>query len=161
MGGTSRHARHGIDRGHVTLIVVMMAVVGHYLWDTVSASQSAINLLLVPLVSLITLALLLSLLARALLGHGPPVAVAEPTGADPTPTWHTPAYLAIFALYVSLLVPLGFDVATCAFVAAALILKGERRVAMLLGYPLGFAILCTWAFKLMIPYPLPTLLPFP
>lgn len=152
-------ARHPVAWGHVALIGVLASGILAYLWDTVSASQSVANLVLVPAVSAITLVLLGVVLARALAGREPPPE-ATPAGQD-SPPWHTAAYLVLLTAYVAALEVAGFDLATFLFVAAALALKGERGVLLLLGYPLGFAVFCSWAFKAMIPYPMPTLLPFP
>lgn len=152
-------ARHPVAWGHVALIGAMATGIVAYLWDTVAASQSVANLVLVPAVSVVTLAMLAVVLARVLAGRDAPP-VAQPAEQD-APAWHTGAYLALLTAYVALLEVAGFDLATFLFVAAALALKGERGVVLLLAYPLGFALFCTWAFKAMIPYPMPTLLPFP
>lgn len=152
-------ARHPVAWGHVALIGVMAAGILGYLWDTVAASQSVLNLILVPAVSAITLVMLAVVLAQALAGRDAPA--ATPAATAESPPWHTAAYLVLLTAYVALLEVAGFDLATFLFVAAALALKGERRLLMLVGYPLAFAVLCTWSFRSMIPYPMPTLLPYP
>jgi hypothetical protein len=153
-------ARYPVAWGHVALIGVLAAGIVLYLWDTVAASQSVANLILVPAVSVLTLTLLAVVLARALAGRDAPI--ERPAKADDdAPAWHTAAYLILLTLFVLLAEVAGFDLATFLFVAAALALKGERHPAVLVAYPLAFAVFCTWAFKAMIPYPMPALLPYP
>src|SRR3546814_14704611 len=71
---------------------------------------------------------------------------------------YKPAVLmALFALYVMTLPWLGFDVGSAVFVAAALVMDGERRLWLIAPVSIGFALGATLLFGLLLPYPMTTL----
>jgi hypothetical protein len=60
-------------------------------------------------------------------------------------------------LYVSLLSFIGFDVATWLFVLATMLICGERRWLPLVLYPLLVSLVLIGAFRVLLPYPMYTL----
>jgi hypothetical protein len=57
-------------------------------------------------------------------------------------------------LYVSLLNVIGFDIATCLFVLAVMLICGERRPLALIVFPLVVAVVLIAAFRALLPYPM-------
>lgn len=68
--------------------------------------------------------------------------------------------MCLFVCFVFSLEFIGFDLAGAIFVGLFLRLLGERRVGVLVLYPLGFILPVTYFFTLMLPYPFETFLPF-
>jgi len=63
--------------------------------------------------------------------------------------------MGLFAAYVLTLEWLGFDLGTVLFIAAFLLIQGERRPAWLVAYSLVFGALVALFFSNMLPYPMP------
>ena len=59
-------------------------------------------------------------------------------------------------LYVSLLNVIGFDVASCLFVLAVMLICGERRPIPLIVYPVIVAVVLVAGFRALLPYPMYT-----
>ncbi len=145
-GATSRR----LDWGHLALVALIAGVVGAYLHDAVQASPTTDNLILILPAAVVALGLC------ALIAAG----ILRQTAArgDDAPLGRAPALMALFALYIVTLPVAGFDVGSAVFVAAALLVEGERRPVQLLLVPVVFAALVTLAFRALVPYPIPTLM---
>ena len=70
--------------------------------------------------------------------------------------WRAVAFIVAFGLYVGLLEIIGYDVATWLFIAASLVLNGERRPLVIVGFSVVFGSLAVWLFGLLLPYPMLT-----
>lgn len=63
--------------------------------------------------------------------------------------------MGLFCLYALLIEPLGFDVASFLFVLAMLLIQGERRVRVLVIFPLAFSFLASQFFYAFTYYEMP------
>jgi hypothetical protein len=63
-----------------------------------------------------------------------------------------------FGLFILGLETVGFDVSAWLFTLVALWLGGERRWTVLVLFPIAFAVGVILLFRLMMPYPMTTLL---
>ncbi|MBD3897961.1 tripartite tricarboxylate transporter TctB family protein [Halomonas sp. ML-15] len=138
------------DRDYGDLLV-LMALAGFTLWylfDAIRVSSAVQNLLLIlPLALIVLTIVLLELVVRLRKG----TLLARP---EDEPLRQTLPVVGLFAAYVISLETLGFDVATVLFIAAFLVLKGERNWLLLGGYSLAFGFGVAFFFALMLPYPM-------
>lgn len=145
-----------VDRSHLALLIVLAGVVVWYLFDAVQASRRIENLIFVVPIG----AFALLLCAGALIGIAR-AALRDDTRAIESRApvaGRTIALMIAFAVYVSSMDRIGFDVASVLFVGIALWLQGERRWPLLLVYTPVFALGACYGFKQMLPYPMPTTL---
>jgi hypothetical protein len=170
-----------LDWSHLALLAFFAVVVGWYLFDTMQASRRIENLIFV--VPLAGFALLLATIAavRVVLDtHAPAPPVTEASAERETSvvapladtdepdaivvtsraplSGTTIALMFAFAVYVSAMDTIGFDIASVLFLGIALWIQGERRWLLLLAYTPLFALGAVWGFKKMLPYPMPTML---
>lgn len=166
------------DMSHVLLLLSFLAASVWYLMDTLGASERVENIIFVGPLALAAITLSLYILVRLLVdirrrssredavpagsagsgsaGSGQDAAVAPPRSF--VARWRAALVALLFALYVTTLDVIGFDAGTFLFVMACLIVQGERNPLVFIGYPLVFAALVTYAFRLLVPYPFETLL---
>jgi hypothetical protein len=159
---TEAKARRRVDWGHLTLVLFFAVITSAYLADAWSASAKFKNLVLVLPASVLSLFLCL-IVAWSALRHGADPSDESPAGDTTLPVTlldrFRPAILmALFALYILTLPWLGFDVGSAAFVAAALLLDGERRITIILPVSILFAYFATLIFGWLLPYPMPLLI---
>ncbi len=149
-----------LDWGHVVFVVCIAALSAWYLGDAIAASPRVENLILIAPAAALALGLCALIIGRTVYDAATADASASPR-AERTPlTWsrmRPVAFIVLFGLYVAALEPMGFDVASWLFIAAALVLTGERRIWVIVGYAVVFGSLAVWLFGLMMPYPMPTL----
>ncbi len=161
------------DVSHVLLLLSFLAAAVWYLMDTLGASQRVENILFVGPLAVAAIALSLYILIRLVvdISNRPPLGGPEPvdpvgSGEDVAASpltnfvlrWRAAFVALLFTLYVLSLNTIGFDVGTFLFVMGCLIVQGERNPLVFVGYPLVFAALVTYAFRLLVPYPFTTLL---
>lgn len=169
------HVRTRLDWGHLSLVLFFAAVTLAYLADAWTASSSLRNLVLLVPVSALSLVLCGLVVADILgasgksragtqeAGHETPAAGAGPA-PEATPRqsvierFKPLALMVLFALYILTLPWLGFDVGSAVFVAAALVLDGERRLWLIAPVSIAFALGATLLFHWLLPYPMPTLI---
>jgi len=133
------------------VLLLLAGMIGLYCLDAARASWSILNLILVLPVTVIVLILCLIqfvLNVPRIRSREEPKEVV----ADVLPV------AGLFAAYIVCLPWLGFDLGTCLFIAAFLWRQGERRWAWLAGYSISFAVVVTWFFASMLPYPMPMLI---
>lgn len=160
-----------LDWGHVAFVLFITGSVSWYFLDAYTASSSIKNLILIAPASAVALVLCVTLLIQdARKAFVMPSEVPKPTAAPnkmaaagedneekQRGTWRAVAFIVAFGLYVGLLEIIGYDVATWLFIAATLILNGERRPLVIFGFSLVFGSLAVWLFGLLLPYPMLTL----
>ncbi|AWB35376.1 tripartite tricarboxylate transporter TctB family protein [Orrella marina] len=168
-----------MDWWHVIVILVISAAICLYLVDSINASSRVGNLVLILPASILGLGLCLLTLAgivrEAIRGPSEDVKVSTPVAGESdqrgvdssvdSPDEHSTVFerarplvmLALFAVYVLMIPYLGMDGSSALFLAAALIVNGERRLIFILGYSIIFAAVATYIFKSILPYPLHTL----
>jgi hypothetical protein len=169
------HFRSRLDWGHLSLVLFFAAVTVAYLVDAWAASSSLRNLVLLVPASALSLALCALIAVDVLRGSGKFQAGAQDAGDETQAAGAGPvaeaipsqsvvkrfkpvALMVLFALYILTLPWLGFDVGSAAFVAAALLLDGERRLWLIAPVSMAFALGATLLFRWLLPYPMPTLL---
>lgn len=157
MSETQRAPR--VDWGHVALVLFFAAVTIAYFADAWTASSTVRNMVLILPATVLSLVLCVIVAIGAVLeGRGTAETAPDETAEAPAPLLDRakPALLmALFALYIFTLPWLGFDVGSAVFVAAALLLDGERRLHVLLPVAIVFALLATLLFRWLLPYPMP------
>ena len=137
-------------RAEIVTLVVMIALVALYCYDAVRASTDILNLVFVLPVAILTLSLCIAQLSKAYRYN------VEPDQPDDRALDRLPVIL-LFAAYVVSLPWAGFDAGTAVFVFSFLWIHEERRWLPLLGYSAGFAVVVSFFFSKMLPYPLPLL----
>jgi len=167
MSDTSLRSR--LDWGHLCLVLLFAGVTVAYLADAWMASGSLRNLVLLVPVSALSLVLCaivgVDIVRRS--GRRPAEgqggaeeeAAAEPPSLKAgslVERYKAFVLMALFALYVLTLPWLGFDVGSALFVAAALLLDGERRLWLVATVSICFALATTMLFHWLLPYPMPT-----
>jgi hypothetical protein len=162
-----RRSRYTVDWGHLIFLTVIAAAVFWYFLDAMSVSLNIHNLLLVAPLSVLALCLCLVILPQCFRRTDDGVVSSS------TPDVHGGGASALHAsnirsllpigglvlalgLYVSLLDVIGFDVATCLFVLAVMLICGERRPLPLVLYPLLVSLILISAFRAVLPYPMYT-----
>ena len=154
----TRLQRTEIRWGALALSAVMTAWCLWYLADAVRASTRLQNLIFIAPGTVITVLLFLLVLARSL-RRTPDEAVEEEPAVVKSTAIHPfqPLLVMILLLVYSVsLTRVGFDLATFFFIAAVLVVEGERRPLFVLLYSAIFSGLIVWGFKSMLTLDLPT-----
>ncbi|WP_252106349.1 MULTISPECIES: tripartite tricarboxylate transporter TctB family protein [unclassified Halomonas] len=143
------------DYGDFLVLMALACFTLWYLWDAYSVSASPQNLLLILPLSLVVLVIIVLELGLRVKHR----TLFRPSDED-EPLYKTLPVVGLFAAYVLSLETLGFDIATVAFIALFLVLKGERNVWLLAGFSAAFGLGSVYFFSQMLPYPMTlTLLP--
>src|SRR5690606_12737764 len=120
------------------------------------ASASIENLMLIAPAAAIVLGLCLLLALAAILGrHRANTTILPSRLAEERVTL---TFIALFVAYVAGLAYVAFDLSTFLFVLISLLLLGERKRLLAIGYAVVFAWLTTLALREMLPFPFPTML---
>lgn len=156
-----------VDWGHLIFLAVIGAAVLWYLLDVMSVSLNIHNLLLVAPLSVVALGLCAIIVPQCFRRRGaelkPEREDLHAAGSAVLRSSHVQSLLAVggvalsLGFYVSLLNVIGFDVATCLFVLAVMLICGERRPIVLTVYPLAVAVVLVLGFRALLPYPMYTL----
>jgi len=150
------------DWGHILLVTVIAALSVWYFFDARQASDSIYNLIMiVPCVAAILVLYLITLVLeirvhhidadhsnheQSLRGLLQPVAVRNG------------AMMLLLILYILLLEPLGFEIATFFFIGLSLLLQGEQHYLRVLVFSLLFSVFATWLVSSLSLAPIPTAL---
>jgi hypothetical protein len=148
----------GIEWGHLALVLLFAALTAAYLYDSWSASSALENLILIAPGSMVALGLCAIIIIGIFRGQSSRAYDIPRTSPDePWVVRHrVTIYIVLFGLYALGLETVGYDLATILFVAAALVLHGERRPVPLTAFSLGFSGIVVWAFKAMLSFPMKT-----
>lgn len=120
-----------------------------YLWEAWTASSQIENLIFILPIALLALILCSIEFIKQLFIKKEKAEPALDSALAVFPV------MVLFAVYVLSLEWLGFDLGTVLFVAAFLLLQGERRPIWLIAYSLVFGALVALFFSNMLPYPMP------
>lgn len=153
----SSSTRRPIKLGELFLVLFIAGVSVAYLFDARSASLSAQNLLLIQPLTILVGLLCLYLLFRIVRSHPVPTDDDERVQNGSLATRYAEeikvgAMLLLMTAYVLSLEAVGMDAATFLFIAAALLLQGERRWQVVLPVSVMSAVLIVWGFGLMTPF---------
>ena len=155
-----------IDWLHLSFITLIAAGVLWYLFDARSVSLSVNNLLLVQPLAIFALVMYVLIVPQCFRRTDAAEQDKAPEVYDPLqpqlPEGRALARVALLGLalgaFVFSLNPLGFDVAIWLFALATMAVCGERRPIPLIVYPLAVALVAVYGFRMLIHYPMPTLL---
>ena len=150
---TNGEGRRVVLWGHLLLLAVIGGTVLAYLLDARATSLRINNLLLVQPASILAL-ILVVLVVPQCFRRVSPEAEAQPAESL-TDLGKVAALSAAFGAFVLALEPVGFDVATFAFMVVALFICGERRWWLNLGFSAVFTILLIYGYGAIIPFPFP------
>lgn len=148
------------DWDHVGVATGLMAFCAWYFFDARAVSNRLDNLLLIAPMSLAAVVLYAVILSQEIKLGRVQTADTEPSTFQLDwlrNNWRIPVFMALLGIYVFTMRILGFDLATFLFMLLSLVLQGERRWPMLVGYSLIFAVVVTWFFKTMLTVSVPTL----
>ncbi len=135
----------------LAVLFVLAGLVAIYCIDALRASTDILNLIFVLPVTIVVLLLcLLQFIVSLRAAPAPRPGRGAVGGAL--------SVIGLFAGYVISLPWFGFDVGTTLFIGVFLWLHGERRVAWLLGYAIGFGFALAVIFAALLPYPMPMLM---
>jgi putative tricarboxylic transport membrane protein len=154
--------------GHILLLLIILGWTLWYLLDALRVSWNLRNIILiVPLAGIILAAALFELARQAALGMGwlrPPAEAAVPAG----PGAEQPqsrgdlargvVLLGMLGLLVFSMARIGFDAAIFLFLFSALLLLEPRRILAKLVFAVVFTVIVVRGARLMLPFPMPTLL---
>lgn len=139
-----------------------------YLWDAASLSTRATNLVLILPATLIGVLLCVVVAIEEIVEKRrhettrdagersvDPSADAPPEDAF---NWRIPMLMVLVGVFIAVALTVGFDVAVLAFCAAALTLLGERRLWVIVAYPVAFAVVVVGGLKVTLSYDIPMLL---
>lgn len=141
------------DYGDALVLIGLASFTLWYLMDAIRVSATPQNLLLILPMALLVLALIaLEVVLRLKKG------TLLTQDQQEEPLLRTLPVVGLFAAYVMSLETLGFDLATVAFIASFLILKGERNWLAVFGFSALFGLGAAFFFSRMLPYPMTLLL---
>lgn len=155
--------RIDIDWGHLLLLAGFATFVVWYYEDAQNSSIEIENTILIVPATVLALVLcaFVALQTVRISRSGIPKAASAKTVELQDPkaasVFGPVCYMVALGIYVLLLELIGFDVATAAFIAVAMVISGERRPHVIVGFSVVFAALCVYALKLVLPLHLPTL----
>ena len=131
-----------------------------YLRDAAAQSTHATNLVLLLPATLIAVLLCVAVIAEDVV-QSRRLASAEDKAkvVGAKLDWRVPVLMILVGAYVTVTMTIGaIDVATFAFVAAALTLLGERRAWVVAAFSGGFSFAVVWGLEVTLSYDVPTLL---
>jgi hypothetical protein len=152
-----RNERRAWPIGATIFALAMAALFAGYALDVVSKARGATDwMMIVPAAGIGTVALIASLIEdwRAPARRQDPDEAAAGTVQD----IRALSFMAVLAVYVTAIPFAGFDIASFVFLATALLIQGERRPTVVLGFSLICAALVVWMFVSVLDVPLPTML---
>ncbi len=144
-----------VEWGQLALVTALAGFALAYLIDARSVSLSTQNLLLLQPTAIFVL-VLWAVIAFGCVRRAE--AAEEPAPIDWPARARVLGMVAAFGAFILSLERVGYDIAMAVFVCAGLWIGGERRVLVLLLFPLVFTALAILGFRALIPYPFPTTL---
>jgi hypothetical protein len=161
--------RYQVDWGHLLVVTLVVAVCVWYLFDARSVSLRANNILFVQPASIFAVLLYLLILPQCFRrvpddpAEAAALAAAE-EGESAAPggvsslgdLMRVAALAAAFGFFAFSLEIIGFDVATWVFTLIGLFVCGERRLLVLLIFPLVFTAAVILGYQMLVPYPITT-----
>lgn len=168
MAHSLKGRRYIVDWGHLVFLCIIGGAVLWYLLDTISVSTSVHNLLLVAPLSVLALALCVTITPQCFRRVGQAetwrgggmaeLGASELRSSDLRQLLPIGSVAVSLGAYVVLLEIIGFDIATWAFTLVVMIICGERRPLPLALYPLMVAGVLIAGFRALLPFPMYTLI---
>jgi len=148
------------DWGHILLATLLTGASVWYFFDARSASGSVYNLIMIaPCVAAIVALYLITLVLeiRVQTVDSEPQAQVQSLGELFKPaSVRNAAMMVLLIIYVLVLEPIGFEIATFFFVGLSLLLQGETRFARVAAFSVLFSAFATWLVSSLSLAPIPT-----
>jgi len=148
------------DWSHIVLATMMTAVSVWYFLDARDASSSTYNLIMIApcvatIVFLYLVTLVLEIRVHSLDADHLPQEQSLRGLLEPA-SIRNAAMMTLLVVYVLLLEPLGFEIASFLFIALSLLLQGERRIERVVIFSALFSAFATWTISSLSLTPIPT-----
>jgi len=150
------------DWGHILLATFIAVTSLWYFFDARSASQSLYNLIMIgPCVAAIVILYIVTLIMEVRINPIDAKNTAQELSLrdllEPSSVRNA-AMMVLLVVYVLVLTPLGFEIASFLFIGLSLIFQGEYRMGRILIFSIIFSAFATWLIKLLSLAPIPTTL---
>jgi len=150
------------DWGHILLATLIAATSLWYFFDARSASQSLYNLIMIgpcvaTIVILYIITLIMEIRVRPIEAHSADQGRSLRDLFEPTSVRNS-AMMVLLVVYVLVLNPFGFEIASFLFIGLSLILQGEYRFGRILSFSILFSAFATWLITVLSLAPIPTTL---
>jgi len=156
---TTRRARITVDVPHIAFISTLAAFCAWYLYDARLNSADFADLLLIQPIAIGVFLVYFYIVCNAVTVErhdvAAPAALPERERIERLAAIRIFGSMALVTLYVVSLNWIGFDVATFCYVAASLLLLGERRWWVVVLMPVLFCGICVLLFNELLQMPLP------
>jgi len=150
------------DWGHILLATLMASISLWYFFDARSASQSLYNLIMIgPCVAAIVILYIVTLIMEIRIQ---PIDMKDAEQDFTLRNFLEPssvrnaAMMLLLVVYVLVLNPFGFEIASFLFIGLSLILQGEYRIGRILTFSIIFSAFATWLITILSLAPIPTTL---
>jgi len=148
------------DWGHILLATLLAGASVWYFFDARSASGSVYNLIMIaPCVTAIVVLYLITLILEIrvhTVDSEQQTQVQSLRGLFEATSVRNAAMMTLLILFVLMLEPLGFEVATFLFVSLSLVLQGETRFVRVAVFSVLFSVFATWLVSSLSLAPIPT-----
>jgi hypothetical protein len=137
-----------------------LILICYYLYDNYQASSSIDNQIFILPIGIVTL-ILISLVFWQLIKEKSAIASKEIKDKKENEKSHLKTIMLsmlLFLIYALLITFIGFDLATFVFVLLMLVIQGERRLKILIVFPIIFAFISSQFFYVFTSYPMPMLI---
>ena len=153
--------QYHVEWAHLAFVTAMALVVIAYIINVRSVSTNLNNTMFVQPVAIAAMALYLYIAYHCFhavgeLGEPVQPAVEEEPSEEPIETARVVGMMAALGIYAFTLNVLGFDISTWLFALASMFICGERSPLRLIVFPLLLAVAIVFAFRFLIPFPMPT-----
>lgn len=148
------------DWGHISLATLLVVASIWYFFDAKNVSDSIYNIILIaPCVAAITILYLITLMleVRVHSVDNNDIQSGKTLRDFLRPeTIRNAGMMVLLVVYILVLTPLGFEIASFLFIALSLLLQGEFRFGRILIFSALFSAFATWLIKLLSLAPIPT-----
>lgn len=153
--------QYHVEWSHLAFLTAMAFIVIAYILNVRAVSTNLNNTMFVQPVAIIAISLYLFIAYHCFHAVGEPgepvlPAVEEEPAEEPIETARVVGMMAALGIYAFTLNFLGFDIATWLFALASMFICGERGILRLIVFPLLLAVAIVFAFRFLIPFPMPT-----
>jgi len=135
-----------VDWAHLATLALLLSWVIWYWLDARSVSTDILNLLLVQPAAALASLLIVMILPQCLTTaqHRPTMTASQRTSII--------LLMLSFSLFVIMMFTVGVDIAVFLFTAACLLIFGERRWLVVLGFSLATTLFLIKGYRLLVPY---------
>lgn len=149
-----------VDVPHLAFATAIAGWIVWYCWDAWHANAAVENLILILPASVIAVVLYLFVVLGSIKRAKQPVkkAPSPVESASQKTAMKIAGSMVALAGFVIAAPFIGFDVASFAYILIMMVFLGERRIAVLLIFPLLFSVVVIYSFGTLLSTPLPVLI---